>query len=230
MSAISDLWKLGEIYAKNVDMGQSEEQARNNAVQTMQADKSAQLNAAKDVGNTIREAQTGVSYTSGKTPDQIKEEIASGMSGVNTTPASDAFNKQYDLYAQNRATQEMVNAAQEDVRNAQNQNAIEEIEASNKANQAARTSGATNYAAGSAATDASHQTNNTGNYYANARNLGTSTQADWLGKQGYAQGQEVQAKNTKAGAFLNTLGSVFGGAGTGAQVGGSIGNVIGGGK
>ena len=40
---------------------------------------------------------------------------------------------------------------------------------------------------------------------------------------GYSKGLEQQAGNIKAGAMLNTLGAIFGGAGSGASVGASIG-------
>lgn len=49
------------------------------------------------------------------------------------------------------------------------------------------------------------------------------SQNDYLTKMGYAKGLDQQASNLEAGAFLNTLGAIFGGAGSGASVGTSIG-------
>lgn len=62
--------------------------------------------------------------------------------------------------------------------------------------------------------------------YANNRgtlaNLGQSTQNDYLMKMGYVNALDQQAKNMEAGSFLNTLGAIFGGVGSGAQVGNAI--------
>lgn len=62
--------------------------------------------------------------------------------------------------------------------------------------------------------------------YANNRgmlaNLGQSTQNDYLMKMGYVNALDQQARNMQAGSFLNTLGSVFGGAGSGAQIGNAL--------
>ena len=222
MSMISDLWDIQENARKIAESnpGTSVQSALNQATEAKRQDLAEQMGSAKQVGDLTR--PSGMIK---ETPAQTSAKIADAMSGV-TNPAnsaSKAIQNQYDLYTQNKATQDMINAAQEDVRNAQNQNAIEEIQATNKANQAARTAGASNYAAGNVAGEAGQQSNNIGNYYTNAKNLGTSTQADWLNKQGYAQGQQQEASNLKAGSFLNTLGAIFGGAGTGAQAGMSIG-------
>lgn len=63
---------------------------------------------------------------------------------------------------------------------------------------------------------------NTANNYGRLADLGQSTQNDYLMKMGYANALDQQAKNMEAGSFLNTLGAIFGGAGTGMGAGNAI--------
>lgn len=63
---------------------------------------------------------------------------------------------------------------------------------------------------------------NTANYSSAMKNAATGTQADYLEKMGYANALQQEASNKKAGAFLNSLGGFFQGAGTGAAVGLSL--------
>ena len=87
---------------------------------------------------------------------------------------------------------------------------------------AARNAGA-NRAAASAMAGAQTDTSNQSAALSSARNAATGNQNDWLAKQGYANALEQQAANKRSGAFMNTLGSIFGGAGEGASVGSSLG-------
>lgn len=102
--------------------------------------------------------------------------------------------------------------------------AIADKEAKSAAYQAARNQGLTAGEAQAIAgqSEASTQGNAT-NIGAALRSTGQSTQNDYLQKMGYSKGLEQQAGNIKAGAMLNTLGAIFGGAGSGASVGASIG-------
>ena len=59
------------------------------------------------------------------------------------------------------------------------------------------------------------------NYNAN-RQLGTSTQNDYLQKMQQAKSYEQQARNMNAGKFLNTMGGMLQGAGSGAALGAVI--------
>ena len=59
------------------------------------------------------------------------------------------------------------------------------------------------------------------NYNAN-RQLGTSTQNDYLQKMQQAKSYEQQARNMKAGSFLNTMSGLLQGAGAGAALGATI--------
>ena len=58
------------------------------------------------------------------------------------------------------------------------------------------------------------------------RNTATGTQADYLNKMGYANALGMEAENKRKGAFLNTLGGIFGGASQGASVGASLGGGV----
>ena len=103
-------------------------------------------------------------------------------------------------------------------------NAINEREVQNAAYQAARNQGLTSAEAQAIKGQSENSTKgNATNIGAALRSTGQSTQNDWLEKQGYAKGLGMQADNLRQGAFLNTLGAIFGGAGTGASVGASIG-------
>lgn len=107
-------------------------------------------------------------------------------------------------------------------------NAINERETQNAAYQAARNQGLTAAEAQALKGQSENSTRgNATNIGTALRSTGQSTQNDWLEKQGYANALGMQANNLQNGAFLNTLGAIFGGAGTGASVGASIG---GGGK
>lgn len=64
---------------------------------------------------------------------------------------------------------------------------------------------------------------NTANINSALRSSRVQSQNDYLTKMGYAKGLDQQAKNMEAGGWLNTLGAIFGGAGSGAGVGASIG-------
>lgn len=64
---------------------------------------------------------------------------------------------------------------------------------------------------------------NTANVNSALRSGRVQSQNDYLTKMGYAKGLDQQASNLEAGSFLNTLGAIFGGAGSGAGVGASIG-------
>jgi hypothetical protein len=59
------------------------------------------------------------------------------------------------------------------------------------------------------------------NYNAN-RQLGTSTQNDYLQKMQQAKAMQQQANNIKAGSFLNTMSGMLQGAGSGAALGAAI--------
>lgn len=59
------------------------------------------------------------------------------------------------------------------------------------------------------------------NYNAN-RQLGTSTQNDYLQKMQQAKSYEQQARNMNAGSFLNTMSGLLQGAGSGAALGATI--------
>lgn len=87
---------------------------------------------------------------------------------------------------------------------------------------AARNVGA-NRAASAAMAGAQTDPNNQVNAQSAVRNAASSTQNDWLAKQGYATGLEREAENKRKGAFINTIGSIFGGAGSGASTGASLG-------
>lgn len=103
-------------------------------------------------------------------------------------------------------------------------NAINEREVQNAAYQAARNQGLTSAEAQAIKGQSENSTRGNATSIGSAlRSTGQSTQNDWLEKQGYAQGLGMQADNLRKGAFLNTLGAIFGGAGTGASVGASIG-------
>ena len=107
-------------------------------------------------------------------------------------------------------------------------NAINERETQNAAYQAARNQGLTAAEAQALKGQSENATRgNATNIGTALRSTGQSTQNDWLEKQGYANALGMQANNLQYGALLNTLGAIFGGAGTGASVGASIG---GGGK
>ena len=56
-----------------------------------------------------------------------------------------------------------------------------------------------------------------------AKGASNYSQNDYLSKLGYANAMADQAGNLRKGAFLNTMGAIFGGAGEGAQVGSSLG-------
>jgi hypothetical protein len=94
---------------------------------------------------------------------------------------------------------------------------------------AARQSGA-NRAQAQALSNANSPTGNQSNMSSNLRSASGMTQNDWLMKQGYANALAREANNLKAGAGLNTLGAIFGGAGQGASTGAGIGSSLGGGK
>lgn len=103
-------------------------------------------------------------------------------------------------------------------------NAINEREVQNAAYQAARNQGLTSAEAQAIKGQSENSTKgNATNIGSALRSAGQSTQNDWLEKQGYAKGLGMQADNLRQGAFLNTIASIFGGAGTGASVGASIG-------
>lgn len=59
------------------------------------------------------------------------------------------------------------------------------------------------------------------NYNAN-RQLGTSTQNDYLQKMQQAKSMQQQANNIKTGSFLNTMSGMLQGAGSGAALGAAI--------
>lgn len=107
-------------------------------------------------------------------------------------------------------------------------NAINERETQNAAYQAARNQGLTAAEAQALKGQSENATRgNATNIGTALRSTGQYTQNDWLEKQGYANALGMQANNLQSGVLLNTLGAIFGGAGTGASVGASIG---GGGK
>ena len=91
----------------------------------------------------------------------------------------------------------------------------------------ARNAGA-NRAAASAMAGAQTDPTNQAAALSAAKNAGSYTQNDWLEKMGYANALSQQAANKKNGAFLDTIGAIFSGAGAGAGMGASLGG--GGGK
>ena len=103
--------------------------------------------------------------------------------------------------------------------NARMNAAAEEQVARTNANQAARNAGATR----AAASAMSSMEGNQAGAQSAMRNASTTTQADWLAKQGYANALDLQSQNLKKGQFLNTMGAIFGGAGNGASTGLALG-------
>lgn len=102
--------------------------------------------------------------------------------------------------------------------------ALAERETQNAAYQAARNQGLTGAEAQAIKGQAENATQgNATNIGSALRSTAQSTQNDYLQKMGYARGMEMQANNLQNASFLNTLGSIFGGAGQGAAVGASIG-------
>lgn len=63
---------------------------------------------------------------------------------------------------------------------------------------------------------------NYGNNLGALKNLGQTTQNDYLQKMGYANALEQQAENLENGSRLNVIGAAVGGAGTGAGIGASL--------
>lgn len=66
------------------------------------------------------------------------------------------------------------------------------------------------------------QSANYGNNLGALKNLGQTTQNDYLQKMGYANALQQQAENMEKGSKLNVIGSAIGGAGSGASVGASL--------
>lgn len=113
----------------------------------------------------------------------------------------------------------------EEARKARVAAATEEDTARKAAYQAARNTGA-NRAAASVVGSSVDTRGNQSNALSALRSGATSTQADFLAKQGYNQGLEQNAANTKAGSFLTNLGGIFSGFGQGLGTGASIGGAI----
>ena len=146
---------------------------------------------------------------------EAAQEAAAGQEALKTEAEKEA-NKRYAKEMEGKSRREAVD------RNVTN--AINEREVQNAAYQAARNQGLTSAEAQAIKGQSENSTKgNATNIGSALRSTGQSTQNDWLEKQGYAQGLGMQADNLRKGAFLNTLGAIFGGAGTGASVGASIG-------
>lgn len=126
--------------------------------------------------------------------------------------------------AQKQATDRMIGEQSEESRLARIAAANEENVARNAAYQAARNSGA-NRVASSAIAGANTPMGSQSQMQSAMRNAANSTQADYLSKMGYANALDLQSKNLEKGAFLNTMSSIFGGAGQGAETGASIGGL-----
>lgn len=127
--------------------------------------------------------------------------------------------------AQIEASQGQSGEAAKEARQARNIAATEEDVSRKAAYQAARNTGA-NRAAASVVGSSVDTRGNQSNALSAIRGGATSTQADFLAKQGYNQGLEQNAANTKAGAFLTNLGGIFSGFGQGLGTGASIGGAI----
>lgn len=66
------------------------------------------------------------------------------------------------------------------------------------------------------------QSANYGNNLGALKNLGQTTQNDYLQKMGYANALEQEAENIGKGSNLNVIGAALSGAGTGASIGASL--------
>lgn len=135
--------------------------------------------------------------------------------------AQDTFEKGKKL----AEARKVENEAADEARNARINAANQEDIARRAAYQAARNTGA-NRAAASVVGSSVDTRGNQSNALSALRSGAASTQADFLAKQGYNQGLEQNAANTKAGSFLTNLGGIFSGfsqgLGTGASIGGAI--------
>lgn len=105
-----------------------------------------------------------------------------------------------------------------DARHAAN---MEDLASRRSAYLAARNTGA-NRAMASAIAGSQGQPNQTSAISA-MKNMATGSQADYLNKMGYANALDMQAENKDKAAWLNTLGGILKGAGTGAGIGMSLG-------
>lgn len=105
-----------------------------------------------------------------------------------------------------------------DARHAAN---MEDLASRRSAYLAARNTGA-NRAMASAIAGSQGQPNQTSAISA-MKNIATGSQADYLNKMGYANALDMQAENKDKAAWLNTLGGILKGAGTGMGIGMSLG-------
>lgn len=127
--------------------------------------------------------------------------------------------------AQIEASQGQSGETAEEARKARVAGAGEEDVSRKAAYQAARNTGA-NRAAASVVGSSVDTRGNQSNALSALRSGAASTQADFLAKQGYNQGLEQNAANTRAGSFLTNLGGIFSGFGQGLGTGASIGGAI----
>ena len=155
----------------------------------------------------------------------IVDQIGGDIEAVQEAAESQAALKESaETEANKRYAKELEGKSRKEAIDRNVTNAINEREVQNAAYQAARNQGLTSAEAQAIKGQSENSTKgNATNIGAALRSTGQSTQNDWLEKQGYAKGLGMQADNLRQGAFLNTLGAIFGGAGTGASVGASIG-------
>ncbi len=153
-------------------------------------------------GGTIRQSQRNIAYG-----EQLKQQEAENKAKA-------------EEYAKQKAINDKQNADAAATTAAANTENV----AKNAAYESARNAGAGKAGAQALSGLTEDSTaSNTANVNSALRSGRVQSQNDYLTKMGYAKGLDQQASNLEAGSFLNTLGAIFGGAGSGAGVGASIG-------
>lgn len=167
------------------------------AIQKWKDRVAAEAAAANEPTETEKEAEE----VTAETPTQTETTVGDVEGG------DDSYGSRAQQVELQQAMSDSADAAQQEAYNNYVQNA---------------TAGINRSRAGLLADQGSDTTQNVqANYNAN-RQLGTSTQNDYLQKMQQAKSYEQQAKNMNAGKFLNTMSGMLQGAGSGAALGAAI--------
>lgn len=168
------------------------------AIQKWKDRVAAEAKAAEEEAN---KANTEAEEVTAETPTQTETTVGDVEGG------DDSYGSRAQQIELQQAMSDSADAAQQEAYNNYVQNA---------------TAGINRSRAGLLADQGSDTTQNVqANYNAN-RQLGTSTQNDYLQKMQQAKSYEQQARNMNAGKFLNTMSGMLQGAGSGAALGSVI--------